>query len=70
MAEVHRRRRRVRSDSDAPTPADLAALTSPVHDPEAEPAVEDKAIPSRDLPVFCRRSDLRNICCRGGRFAR
>jgi hypothetical protein len=42
MAEVHRRRRRVRADSDAPTPADLAALTSAVHDPEAEPASEDK----------------------------
>jgi len=42
MADVHRRRRRVRADSDAPTPADLAALTSAAHDPEAEPAAEDK----------------------------
>jgi|SRR5436305_4707031 len=42
MAEVHRRRRRVRADSDPPSPADLAALTSAVHDPEAEPAGEDK----------------------------
>ena len=42
MAEVHRRRRRVRSETDAPSPADLAALTSAVQDPEAEPVVEDK----------------------------
>ena len=42
MAEVHRRRRRVRSETDPPSPADLAALTSAVHDLEAEPAVEDK----------------------------
>jgi hypothetical protein len=42
MAEVHRRRRRVRSENDPPSPADLAALTSAVHDPEVEPVVEDK----------------------------
>jgi len=42
MAEAHRRRRRVRSETDAPSPADLAALTSGVHDPEVEPAGEDK----------------------------
>jgi hypothetical protein len=42
MAQPHRRRRRVRSDADAPSPADLAALTSAVHDPEAEPVPEDK----------------------------
>ena len=42
MAEMHRRRRRVRADSGAPTPADLAGMTSAVHDPDAEPAGEDK----------------------------
>jgi hypothetical protein len=42
MAEVHRRRRRLRPETDAPSPADLAALTNPVHDPEAEPVLEDK----------------------------
>ena len=41
-AQPHRRRRRVRAESDPPSPADLAALTSPVHDPEAEPPVEDR----------------------------
>ena len=42
MAQPHRRRRRIRPESDAPTPADLAALTSAVQDPEAEPALEDR----------------------------
>jgi hypothetical protein len=42
MTEPHRRRRRVRSEGGQPTPADLAALTSPVHEPEAEPSVEDR----------------------------
>jgi hypothetical protein len=42
MTEPHRRRRRIRSEGGQPTPADLAALTSPVHDIEAEPGVEDK----------------------------
>jgi hypothetical protein len=45
MTEPHRRRRRVRSEGDppaAPSPADLAAMTSAVHDIEAEPALEDK----------------------------
>jgi len=42
MAEPHRRRRRVRPDADPPSPADIAALTSAVHDPDAEPAPEDK----------------------------
>jgi hypothetical protein len=45
-AEPHRRRRRVRSESGeappAPSPADLAALTSPVHDLEAETTLEDR----------------------------
>jgi hypothetical protein len=40
--QPHRRRRRVRAESDPPSPADLAALTSAVHDPEAEPAIEDR----------------------------
>jgi hypothetical protein len=44
----HRRRRRVRTDpapggvGGPPTPAELAALTNAVHDPEAEPALEDR----------------------------
>jgi hypothetical protein len=42
MAQPHRRRRRVRSETDPPTPADLAALTNAVHDPDAEPAIEDR----------------------------
>jgi hypothetical protein len=48
MTEPHRRRRRVRSDggehSPVPSPADLAALTSPVHDAEADPAIEDREV--------------------------
>ena len=44
MAQPHRRRRRVRSDTETPSPADLAALTSSVHDPEPEPALEDKEV--------------------------
>ncbi len=45
MAQPHRRRRRVRTGSDAtPSPADLAAITSAVQDPEAEPAVEDREV--------------------------
>ena len=44
MAEPHRRRRRVRSETDAPSPADLASLTSAVHDPDAEPVVEDREV--------------------------
>ena len=42
MGQPHRRRRRIRPDSEAPTPADLAALTSTVHDPDAEPVLEDR----------------------------
>ena len=46
MTEPHRRRRRVRSEGaeqpPVPSPADLAALTSPVHDVEADPALEDR----------------------------
>jgi hypothetical protein len=45
MSEPHRRRRRVRSEGDAPpvpSPADLAALTSPVHDVDPDPAGEDR----------------------------
>jgi hypothetical protein len=48
MSEPHRRRRRVRSDADpgttppVPSPADLAALTSPVHD--VDPAIEDREV--------------------------
>jgi hypothetical protein len=43
MAEPHRRRRRIRSERDAPaSPADVAGLTSAVHDPDAEPAPEDR----------------------------
>jgi hypothetical protein len=42
-AQPHRRRRRIRGESDpAPSPADLAALTSAVHDPEGEAPLEDK----------------------------
>ena len=42
MGQPHRRRRRVRAESDPPSPADLAALTSVVHDPETEPVLEDR----------------------------
>ena len=42
MAQPHRRRRRIRPESDAPTPADLAAMTSAVHDPDVEPPLEDR----------------------------
>jgi hypothetical protein len=42
MAQPQRRRRRVRSETDPPSPADLAALTGTLHDPEVEPALEDK----------------------------
>ncbi len=42
MAQPHRRRRRVRSADDAPSPADLAALTSAVRDPDTEPVLEDR----------------------------
>jgi hypothetical protein len=45
VTEPHRRRRRVRSDTDpaappVPSPTDLAALTSPVHD--IDPVLEDR----------------------------
>src|SRR5690349_18674801 len=40
--QPHRRRRRVRAENEPPSPADLAALTSAVHDPEAEPVIEDR----------------------------
>ena len=46
MTEPHRRRRRVRSDGDTsppvPSPADLAALTSPVHDADPDPGGDDR----------------------------
>ena len=42
MAQPHRRRRRVRSEGEAPSPADLAAATSALHDPDAEPVLEDR----------------------------
>ncbi|OLB74639.1 MAG: hypothetical protein AUI14_22960 [Actinobacteria bacterium 13_2_20CM_2_71_6] len=44
MAQPQRRRRRIRTepDSGVPSPADLAALTSAVHDADAEPALEDR----------------------------
>jgi hypothetical protein len=42
-AQPHRRRRRVRPESDpVPSPADLAALTSAVPDPDGEAPLEDK----------------------------
>jgi hypothetical protein len=44
VGEPHRRRRRVRSASDPPSPADLAALTSAVQDPEPEPVPEDREV--------------------------
>jgi hypothetical protein len=48
MIDPYRRRRRIRSERDAeatppaPSPADMAALTSQLHDPDAEPAPEDR----------------------------
>ena len=47
MTEPYRRRRRVRTDGDGssppiPSPADLAALTSPVHDADPDPVLEDR----------------------------
>jgi len=45
MTEPHRRRRRIRSDGEGPpipSPADLAALTSVVHDVDPDPALEDR----------------------------
>jgi hypothetical protein len=42
MAQPHRRRRRVRAEGAPPSPTDLAALTSAVHDLDAESAPEDK----------------------------
>jgi len=48
VTEPQRRRRRVRSAAEpgssppVPSPADLAAMTSPVHDVDPEPAPEDR----------------------------
>ena len=44
MAQPHRRRRRVRPEGAPPSPTDLAAQTSAVHDPEVEPVPEDKEV--------------------------
>ncbi len=45
MPEYQRRRRRQRHDSEggsAPSPADLAAMTTPVQDPEDELPTDDR----------------------------
>lgn len=42
MTEAPRRRRRVRSGTQTPSPTDLAAVTSPVQDPDPEQAPEER----------------------------
>jgi len=41
-----RRRRRIRTEADpaGPSPADLAAMTSPIHDGEAEAAHDEREV--------------------------
>lgn len=45
-ASSARRRRRIRSDVDAsgPSPADLAAMTSPIHDADAETGHDEREV--------------------------